>query len=69
MRTELFGPVVGYIKIVDVFQQPLTYVNSRAEGYKTREEFKEVWRRIYGKWDYSELVWVVEFEYIGENKF
>lgn len=33
----------------------------RAEGFKTLEEFKAAWTRIYGRWDPDTPVWTYQF--------
>lgn len=64
LKTELYGETVGHILILRVWKEPLTYVDVKAEGYKSRSEFKEVWKRIHRKWNYRELVTVVEFVFV-----
>lgn len=33
-----------------------------AEGYNSVEEYKDVFKRIYGFWDDFKVVWVIDFE-------
>jgi hypothetical protein len=60
-----------YIKVDDVYQQPLgemTDEDAQKEGvYETLEEFKEGYEKVYGEgsWDPEKVVYVVEFEYWG----
>ena len=37
------------------------------EGFEELIEFKTIWREIYGNYDPEELVWVVEFQYVGNT--
>jgi hypothetical protein len=64
LQTELFGKTVGHILILKVWKEPLTYVDCKAEGYKSRSDFKGIWKRIHKKWTYNEVVTVVEFVYV-----
>ena len=55
----------GYIIIRKRFRQRLGDISeedARKEGFKTVKEFQETWKRLYGKWDPEEVVWVYEFE-------
>lgn len=61
-----------YIRILDVFQQPLGEMDdedARKEGgYESLEEFQVSWEEIVGEWDPVLVVDVVEFEYVGESR-
>lgn len=53
------------LKIVYVRKQRLgdmTEDDARKEGCRSLEEFKRVWRRVYGHWDPSEEVYVIGFK-------
>jgi len=55
------------LKILAVRQERLdkiTEADANAEGYDTIEDYKEVYRRIYGQWDGYALVWVIDFEMV-----
>lgn len=63
-----------YIRILDVFRQPLGDMDdeaARKEGdYESLAEFREGYEKVYGDgtWDSEKVVWVVEFEYVGESR-
>ena len=57
------------IKIIKAYAQRLDDISKEealAEGGYTVEEFKEVWRRINGRWDPDEDVVVYEFKVMEE---
>ena len=59
-----------WIKVVGCYRQKLknmTEWEAHREGGYTLEEFKEVCKEINGEWDPNQTVWVVEFEYVGEE--
>lgn len=61
---------LGRIIVASVWQErlgDLSLEDARAEGYRSREEFFEVWRRIHGLFDPAAEVWVVEFRQDGRN--
>jgi len=67
-RTRLFGQPFAKVRILEVRREPLGALNNddaRAEGYESREAYREVWERIYGSWDANQLVWVVRFELVS----
>jgi hypothetical protein len=39
----------------------VTHEDARREGWQVRDQFENHWRSRYGRWDPSELVWVVSF--------
>jgi len=63
-----------YIRILDVYDQPLGEVSdedAQKEGdYETVEEFREGYLEVYGEdaWDPEKPVAVVEFEYVGRER-
>lgn len=61
-----------WIKVFDVYEQPLgemTDEDAKAEGAETVDLFKATWEDIVHAWDPEEDVYVVEFEYVGEEKY
>lgn len=42
----------------------VTEEDAKKEGCSSLEEFREVWRRVYGSWDPDEEVYVVGFEVV-----
>ncbi len=52
------------LEIEDVYRKKLGEFNeedARREGGYTLEEFKEVWKKLHGKWDDRESVYVIKF--------
>jgi hypothetical protein len=59
----------AHLRIKVVRKEPLGCISeedARKEGYPSVEAYKEVFKRIYKKWDPDLLVWVVDFEVVGE---
>ena len=59
------------ILITDIFQQYLGEINQEditKEGFETPQEFINIWREIYGSYNPEELIWVVEFQYLGNTE-
>jgi len=55
---------VAKIKILSVEMERLgdiCYKDARREGFKTRDEFKESWKDIYGEYDADQEVWAISF--------
>lgn len=38
------------------------------EGFHSEEEFITIWQEIYGSYKIDELIWVVEFQYLGDTE-
>lgn len=36
------------------------------EGFPSLQDYRETWESIYGPWNDTKIVWVVEFTYAGE---
>jgi hypothetical protein len=59
------------ILITDIFQQYLGEISLEdihKEGFEDLNEFIQVWREIYGNYDPEEIIWVVEFQYVGNTE-
>lgn len=59
------------ILITDIFQQFLGEINLEdihKEGFESHNEFIKAWREIYGSYNPEELIWVVEFQYVGNTE-
>lgn len=62
---------VGYTKHLDkriliekIYTQPLNQVTEEdavKEGLSSLNEYKKLWTKIYGSWDETKEVWVIEF--------
>lgn len=63
-----------YIRILDVYDQPLGEMSNEAaqsEGdYEDLEDFRAGYEKVYGEgsWDPEKVVAVVEFEYVGRER-
>lgn len=75
--TEMFCPdeeANCYIRILDVYDQPLGAVTDAAAqaegGYADLEAFRAGYEDVYGDgaWDPEKEVTVVEFEYVGRER-
>ncbi len=60
-----------FIKVKGLFRERLGNMrpwDAVREGHESLEEYKEAWEERYNEeWDPDKLVWVVEFEYVGEE--
>ena len=57
--------------ITDIYQQTLGDISSEdvgREGFDSLEEFIEAWTDIYGYYEPTEYIWVVEFKYMGSTE-
>jgi len=45
----------------------MTDEDAKKEGFKDLEEFKRVWKRLYGKWNPNRVIWVYEFKLATED--
>ena len=55
-------PAVGRLVVVSVAQQPLgdlTLRDARAEGFRTRQEFRDHWHRLFPDMAAQDVVWVL----------
>lgn len=61
-----------YIRVIDVRVEALGEMDEEdadAEGGYTMEEFREAWEEINGEsWDKFQMVDVIEFEYVGQER-
>jgi hypothetical protein len=68
LRVDYRGSLSDRIKVKRLHTQSLgsmTAEDVRKEGFKSMEEFRDNWVKLYGSWDQEHIVWVVEFEYLG----
>jgi hypothetical protein len=52
------------LEITDVIRKPLSEFSDRdakAEGSRTLEEFKNVWKALHGNWNPRERVYMIQF--------
>lgn len=69
-RTSLFGKPFALLRIVSRREERLGNISeadTRAEGYASVADYREVFERIYGWWDPDEVVKVIDFEVVGEG--
>lgn len=46
----------------------ISEADAHAEGYASVQEYIDTWRKIYGEWIPNQEVWVVGFEYVGDDE-
>ena len=71
LRSSYRSVLPEKILITDIFQQflgEITMEDIQKEGFHTEDEFIEIWREIYGSYKADELIWVVEFQYLGDTE-
>jgi uncharacterized protein YhfF len=59
-----------FIRVNDVYRERLgdmSESDAAREGDYSLAEFRDVWRDIHGQWNPDEQVWVVAFEYAGDQ--
>ncbi len=65
------GEPFAFVKIKDIRRQRLSEITDdevKAEGMRSREEFLEIFRNIYGISPHDDpIVWVIEFELVDAN--
>jgi len=57
------------LKITEVTRKKLvdyTEEDAKREGGYTLEEFKQVWKKLHGKWDPEEYVYAIQFDFVKE---
>lgn len=68
IRTDFFNYLPDRIMVNRLYQKRLgdmTLEDALREGSSSLEEFRKEWTDLYDSWDDNQLVWVVEFEYLG----
>lgn len=45
----------------------ITFEEAKAEGFRTRDEFLDYWRELYGDVDEDQMVWAIAFVRIGDT--
>lgn len=68
IRFDFFNHLPDRIMVKCLYQERLGEMTSEdafKEGASSLDEFREEWTELYDSWDDQQLVWVVEFEYIG----
>ena len=71
LRSSYRSVLPEKIQVTDIFQQflgEITMEDIQKEGFHTEDEFIEIWREIYGSYKADELIWVVEFQYLGDTE-
>ena len=71
MRAGFFEYLPDRIRVLRIYTQRLSDMTSEdvlKEGFASLEEFRLEWTGIYRSWDDDQVVWVVEFEYLGSDR-
>ena len=71
LRSSYRSVLSEKILITDIFQQflgEITMEDVQKEGFHSEEEFISIWQEIYGSYKIDELIWVVEFQYLGDTE-
>jgi len=71
IRTDFFNYLPDQIMVKHLYQKridEMTPEDALKEGASSLEEFHEKWTDLYNSWDERQLVWVVEFEYLGSDR-
>jgi len=71
LRSSYRSVLPEKILITDIFQQFLGDITKEDiinEGFHTEEEFINIWQEIYGSYKTDDLIWVVEFKYLGDTE-
>lgn len=70
IKVDRTSNTYGYIHIKKVKQEKWGMINiyrAKYEGFDDVEEYKKYFYSINGKIDNNDLVWVIEFKYIGDK--
>ena len=57
------------LEVIDVHRKKLADFDeedAKREGGYTLEEFKQVWKKLHGKWDPEEYVYAIQFDFVKE---
>ena len=60
------------LRVIDVTKKKLgefTEEDAKRSGGYTLKKFKEVWKRVYGKWDDNETVYVIRFKLAKKKSY
>jgi len=71
LRSSYRSVLPENILITDIFQQYLGEISQEdvsKEGFDSLNMFINIWREIYGSFNPEELIWVVEFQYVGNTE-
>ena len=71
LRSSYRSVLPERILITDVFQQYLGEISHddvQNEGFDSLNMFINIWREIYGSYNPEELIWVIEFQYVGNTE-
>jgi hypothetical protein len=71
LRENYRSTLPEQIMITDIFQQFLGDISQEEvlkEGLSSEQDFIDTWTEIYGYYDPAEVIWVVEFQYIGPTE-
>jgi len=71
IRVSFYTHLPDRFRVVKRFQQRLgdmSHDDALKEGFESLDEFREEWRSIYGRYDPDQVVWVVEFRYLGRDR-
>lgn len=72
VKTGLGKPPLAHIQIIAANLQSLgdiTFQDARAEGFKSRDDFFDEWRDLYGNADPSLQVWAYAFVPTAERRY
>jgi hypothetical protein len=71
IRVNYSGSLRHRIRVTELYKQQLgdmTLGDALKEGFHDISSYRETWEAIYGPWEEDQMVWVVEFTYVGENE-
>jgi len=69
VHAAVWEPHFADLRIISVERKRLKYFteeDAKAEGGYTLEDFKRAWKKQYGEWNESELVYIIHFERMTE---
>ena len=71
IRASFYTHLPDRFRVMKRFQQRLGDMSrddALREGFRDLDEFREAWEGIYGAYDPDQVVWVVEFQYLGSDR-